>query len=148
MFSPFLSPLTKPKVELSNGNWKEIERFEVNLMDNERPNLVEEIEENNGAIEKTNGDIITQEVNGESKVLKEEGGSLKVWLLFLINMYTITHFCMRVLLNLVTIHFGSVKKLLYKQELMFQYYLTLTELLQKKSGETSVQLSIFFYLHS
>lgn len=82
VFSSFLSPLTKQKVELSNGNWKEIERFEVNLVGNERPNLVEEIEENNDAIEKTNGDIVTQEANGESKTLKEEIGELKVWLLF------------------------------------------------------------------
>lgn len=83
VFPSFFSPLTKRKVELSNGNWKEIERVEVNLGVNDKPNLVEEIEENNDVVEKTNGSVITEGVeraNGESKAMKEQVDEFKVWL--------------------------------------------------------------------
>lgn len=85
VFSTFLSTLTKQKVELSNGNWKEIERVEVNLENNEPTNLVEEVDEYTDAIEKTNGNVlndIEERVNGESKSLMEQVDDLKVWLLF------------------------------------------------------------------
>lgn len=59
--------------------------MEVNLEDNERPNLVEEIEENNDAIEKTNGNAVTaveEKSNGESKDLMEQVDDLKVWFFY------------------------------------------------------------------
>lgn len=80
-FPPFFSTLTKRKVELSNGNWKEIERVEVNLENHETPNLVEEIEENNDSIEKTNGNVINEveeKTNGDSKGLMEHVADIKV----------------------------------------------------------------------
>lgn len=80
-FSIF-SITNKTKVELNNGNWREIERVEVNLDDNEKPNLVEEIEDDNAAIQKKNGDLlteVTEAANGESKDFKEPLERIKVW---------------------------------------------------------------------
>lgn len=96
-FSSFLSTLTKRKVELSNGNWKEIERVEVNLDNHETPNLVEEIEENNEAVEKTNGNIINEieeKTNGDSKGLMERIDDIKVWLLFFNDNNSTKYYCM------------------------------------------------------
>lgn len=88
VFTFFLSPLTnKTKVELSNGNWKEIERVEVNLENNEPQNLVEEVDEFKDAVERKNGNVINEieeRVNGDSKGLKEQVEDLKVWLILLL----------------------------------------------------------------
>lgn len=59
------------------------------MEDSERPNLVEEIAENN---EKTNGNILANiegKVNGDSKDLKEEIEDVKVWLYFKNHYITI-----------------------------------------------------------
>lgn len=85
------------KVELSNGNWKEIERVEVNLENKEPQKLVEEVIENNDSTEKTNGNALTEieeKANGESKDMTERVEDRKVWLylLFEIIVHAIAHF--------------------------------------------------------
>lgn len=70
---------TNPKVELSDGNWKEIERVEVNLEEKEDVKSEKGIEHVN---QQTNGGIAA-EVNGtanmESKDIISESVTSKVW---------------------------------------------------------------------
>lgn len=92
-FSVFLLPLTQ--VELSNGNWQEIERIELNKENDLVENKEDEIKKDDSLEPKDTSDITNGSANGnlngtantsnESKDITSDLESSKVWVFAITN---------------------------------------------------------------